>query len=118
LRPGGSRLYFRQSIKLGEELNNQKHLAQVHTAMGQAFLAHEVFGRAVEELSKGFAIDEKLSNVHGLKIVTPKLTSALSKLGKQEEALKYCNQDLQIDPNYSRFLQLRDNIQLAISRGI
>jgi tetratricopeptide (TPR) repeat protein len=113
-----SLMYFRQSIKLGEELNEQQHLAKAHTAMGQAFLAHEVFEQAVDELSKGFEIDESLGNVRGLKIVTPNLTYALSKLGKREEALEYCDRVLKIAPNYPGFLQLRDKIQLAISTGI
>ncbi|HEY9299642.1 MAG TPA: tetratricopeptide repeat protein, partial [Phormidium sp.] len=113
-----SQMFFRQSIKLGEELNEQQHLAKVHTAMGQAFLAREVFERAAVELSKGFEIDESLSNVRGLRIVTPNLTYALSKLGKREEALEYCDRALKIAPNYPGFLQLRDKIQLAISAGI
>ncbi|MFN6528243.1 tetratricopeptide repeat protein [Nostoc sp. ChiSLP03a] len=102
-----SQMYFRQSIKLGEELDDRQHLAQAHTAMGQAFLAHEVFDRAIEELSKGFEIDESLSNIRGLRIVTPNLTSALTKLGKREEALEYCDRALIIDPNSGNFLRLR-----------
>ncbi|QIR36872.1 tetratricopeptide repeat protein [Tolypothrix sp. PCC 7910] len=113
-----SQMYFRKSIELGEELNEQKHLAKVHTAMGQAFLAHEVFEQAVEALSKGFEIDESLSNTRGLRIVTPNLTYALSQLKKQEEALKYCERALKIAPNYPGFLQLRDKIQAVISTGI
>ncbi|MEH2080649.1 MAG: tetratricopeptide repeat protein [Nostoc sp.] len=105
-----SQMYFRQSIKLGEELDEQQHLAKVHTAMGQAFLAHEVFDRAVEELSKGFEIDESLSNIRGLRIVIPNLTYALIKLGKREEALEYCDRALIIDPNSANFLRLRDKI--------
>jgi tetratricopeptide (TPR) repeat protein len=113
-----SQMYFRQSIKLGEELDDQNHLAKVHTAMGQAFLAHDFFDQAVEELSKGFEIDERLSNVRGLRIVTPNLTYALSKLRKQEKALEYCDRALKIAPNDPGFLQLHDKIQTAISTGI
>jgi tetratricopeptide (TPR) repeat protein len=113
-----SQMYFRQSIKLGEELDDQNHLAKVHTAMGQALLAHNFFDRAVEELSKGFEIDERLSNVRGLRIVTPNLTYALSKLRKQEKALEYCDRALKIAPNYPGFLQLHDKIQTAIATGI
>ncbi|BCL33651.1 tetratricopeptide repeat protein [Nostoc sp. MS1] len=105
-----AKMYFNKSIELGEELDDQQHLAKVHTAMGQAFLAHKVFDRAVEELSKGFEIDENLSNVYGLRIVTPMLTSALTKLRKREEALKYCNRALVIDPNSVDLLQLRNKI--------
>ncbi|NET82816.1 MAG: tetratricopeptide repeat protein [Moorea sp. SIO1F2] len=113
-----SQMYFRHSIKLFEELNEQKYLAKVHTARGQAFLARGDFDKAVEALSKGFEIDESLSNLPGLKIVTPNLIDALSRLGKREEALAYCDRALKIAPNYLGFLQLRDTIQKPISKGI
>jgi tetratricopeptide (TPR) repeat protein len=113
-----SQMYFRHSIKLGEELNDRQHLAKVHTAMGKIFLAHEDFEKAVSELAKGFEIDESLSNIRGLKIVTHNLTYALSRLGKQEEALAYCERAIKIAPNHLDFLQLRDRIQRVISTDI
>ena len=113
-----SQMFFRQSIKLGEELNEQQHLAKTHTAMGNVFLAHEFFEQDVYGLSKAFEIDENLSNVHGLKIITPKLTYALTKLEKHKEALEYCDRALKFYPNYSGFIQLREKIKLVISTGI
>ncbi|MDJ0800805.1 MAG: tetratricopeptide repeat protein [Calothrix sp. MO_167.B12] len=113
-----SEMYFRKSIKLGQELDNKYHLAKAHTAMGQAFLAHDFFDQAVDELTQGFEIDESLSNIRGLKIVTPNLTYTLSRLGKREEALTYCERAITIAPNYSGFLQLREKIQAAMSTGI
>ncbi|NEO45745.1 MAG: tetratricopeptide repeat protein [Moorea sp. SIO4A3] len=113
-----SQMYFRESIKLCEELNEQKYLAKVHTARGQVFLARGDFDKAVEALSKGFEIDESLSNLPGLKIVTPKLIDALSSLGKREEALAYRDRALKIAPNYPGFIELREKIQTPISKGI
>ncbi|NEO69310.1 tetratricopeptide repeat protein [Moorena sp. SIO3H5] len=113
-----SQMYFRRSIQLCEELNDQPHLAKVHTAMGQALIDHGYFEKAVEALSKGFEIDESLSNIRGLKIVTRNLIDALFSLEKGEEALAYCDRALEIAPNYLGFLQLRDQIQTAISKGI
>ncbi|MEM9272565.1 MAG: tetratricopeptide repeat protein [Cyanobacteria bacterium P01_F01_bin.143] len=113
-----SQMYFRHSIKLGEELNDQQHLAKVHTAMGQSFLAHRDFEKAVAELSQGFDIDESLSNIRGLRIILPNLTYVLIRLGKRDEALKYCYRALEAFPNNSNFLRLRNKIQTAISTGI
>jgi tetratricopeptide (TPR) repeat protein len=110
-----SQMYFRQSIKLGEELNDRQHLAKAHTAMGQAFLARKLFEQAVDELSKGFEIDENLSNLRGLKFVIDNLTSALTRLGKLEEALEYCDRALKVAPNEPHFRQVCDKIHLAIS---
>ncbi|NER21033.1 MAG: tetratricopeptide repeat protein [Symploca sp. SIO1B1] len=112
-----AQMYFRQSIKLGEEIDDHQHLAKVHTARGQAFLARQNFDEAVSSLSQGFAIDESLSNIRGLKIVTPNITYALSRLGKREDALAYCDRALKIAPDYPGFLQLYDKIQTAIATG-
>ena len=113
-----AQMYFRQSIKLGLELNDQVHLAKVHTAMGQAFLANKDFEQAVNKLSEGFAIDETLVNIRGLKFVIPNLTDALIQLGRQQEALDYCDKCLKIAPNNSEFLQLEKKIKVATSRKI
>ena len=113
-----SQMYFRHSIKLGEELNDRQHLAKVHTAMGKIFLAREDFEKAVSELAKGFEIDESFSNIRGLKIIIRNLTYTLSRLGKREEALAYCERAIKIAPNHLDFLQLRDKIQRILSRDI
>ena len=112
-----AQMYFRESIKLGEEIDDQQHLAKVHTAMGQALLARRDFESAVESLSKGFEIDLSFPNIRGLRIVTPTLASALMKSSKPNKALEYCDRALQITPNYIGFLQLRDKIQNAIATG-
>ena len=72
------------------------------------------FEKAVNELSEGFAIDETLANIRGLKIVTPDLTYALTQLGRQQEALDYCDRCLKIAPNNSEFLQLKKKIEVAM----
>lgn len=113
-----AQMYFRQSIKLGVKLNDQSHLAKVHTAMGQAFLANGNLEQAVNKLSEGFAIDETLANIRGLKIITPDLIYALTEVGRQQEALDYCDRCLKIAHNDSKFLQLKKKIQEAISRRI
>jgi tetratricopeptide (TPR) repeat protein len=113
-----AKMYFRESIKLGVELNDQSHLAKVYTAMGQAFSANGNFEQAVDKLSEGFAIDETLANIRGLKIVTPDLTDALDRLGRQQEALDYCDRCLKIAHNDSEFLHLKKKIQVAIFRKI
>ena len=112
-----SQMFFRQSIKLGEELDDQKHLAKVHTAFGQFFSRRELFEQAVKHLNQGFEIDERESNLRGLKIVTPNLTYAFLKLGKRQKALDYCKRALRIAPNYSGFLELYDKIQSSIAIG-
>ncbi|TRU29451.1 MAG: tetratricopeptide repeat protein [Microcystis aeruginosa Ma_MB_S_20031200_S102] len=113
-----AQMYFRQSIKLGVKLNDQSHLAKVYTAMGQAFLANGNLEQAINKLSEGFAIDETLANIRGLKIITPDLIYALTEVGRQQEALDYCDRCLKIAHNDSKFLQLKKKIQEAISRRI
>ncbi len=113
-----AQMYFRKSIELGVKLNDQSHLAKVHTAMGQAFLANGNLEQAINKLSEGFAIDETLANIRGLKIITPDLIYALTEVGRQQEALDYCDRCLKIAHNDSKFLQLKKKIQEAISRKI
>jgi tetratricopeptide (TPR) repeat protein len=113
-----AQMYFCKSIELGVELNDQFHLAKVHTAMGQAFLANGNLEQAINKLSEGFAIDETLANIRGLKIITPDLIYALTEVGRQQEALDYCDRCLKIAHNDSKFLQLKKKIQEAISRRI
>lgn len=113
-----AQMYFRKSIELGVKLNDQSHLAKVHTAMGQAFLANGNLEQAINKLSEGFAIDETFANISGLKIITPDLIYALTEVGRQQEALDYCDRCLKIADNDSKFLQLKKKIQEAISRRI
>lgn len=113
-----AQMYFRQSIKLGVKLNDKSHLAKVHTAMGQAFLANGNLEQAINKLSEGFTIDETFANISGLKIITPDLIYALTEVGRQQEALDYCDRCLKIADNDSKFLQLKKKIQEAIYRKI
>lgn len=92
-------MYFRESIKLGENLNDQRHLAKAHTAMGNTLLKHGKIDEAIEELSKGFEIDESLINSFGLIKITRQLTDALLGAGKPELALAYCQRALAIAPS-------------------
>ncbi len=106
-----AKMYFKESIKLGKELNNQRHLAKVRTAMGQMFLARNSLEEAMEQLVQGFEIDASLCNIRGLIIVTPLLTDCLCKLSKPQEALAYCQRALNIAPNKSYFSQLQARIE-------
>ncbi|MCL2938307.1 MAG: tetratricopeptide repeat protein, partial [Trichodesmium sp. MAG_R02] len=110
-------MYFNQSIKLGKKLNNEPHLAKVYTARGKIFFNRGHNERAVEELSQGFEIDVKLGNIRGLRIIIPSITNILSRLGKQEEALAYCERALKVDPNNTSFQELYHKIQRAIANG-
>jgi tetratricopeptide (TPR) repeat protein len=103
-------MYFRASIKLGKELDDQTHLAQVYTAMGQALLRNGETEQAVIQLIQGFEIDEKSRNSSGLALVTPHLTSALRKLGRQDEALAYCQCALAIAPKNRKLQELYDRL--------
>jgi tetratricopeptide (TPR) repeat protein len=103
-------MYFRASIKLGQELDDQPHLAKVYTAMGQALLSNRETEQAVIQLIQGFEIDESLTNRFGLGKVTPQLTHALVRLGKRDEALAYCQRALAIDPTNRKLQELCDRL--------
>jgi len=105
-----SLMYFRASIKLGEELEDQTHLAKVYTAMGQALLRHGETEEAVTKLTQSFEIDENLRNSSNLGKVTPHLTEALVKLGKREEALAYCQRALAVAPNSKKLQKLQNKL--------
>ncbi len=105
-------MYFRASIKLGEEIGDQKHLATVHTTIGKALLKNGKIEQAVEELRKGFEIDESLQNASGLSKVTSRLTYALVKLGRRKDAIDYCQRALNIKPDDLYFLQILDKVSL------
>ncbi len=103
-------MYFRASVKLGEQLDDSSHLAKVHTAMGQAFLAKGDTEKAIVEFDKGFTIDEHLQNPRGLEIVTPQLTYALTQLNRREEAIRYCQRALAVAPENQRLLHLSEQL--------
>ncbi|WP_370469285.1 hypothetical protein [Brasilonema sennae] len=103
-------MFFQESIKLGEQLGDQEHLAKVYTAMGQTLLAHENLEEAVIQLIKGFEIDKNLKNETGLTIVTSDLTRALLKLGRLDEARMYCEKALVIAPNHPTLLNLAHHL--------
>ncbi|MEQ8961938.1 MAG: tetratricopeptide repeat protein, partial [Coleofasciculus sp. C2-GNP5-27] len=103
-------MYFRASVKLGEQLDDSSHLAKVHTAMGQAFLAKGDTEQAIIEFDKGFTIDEHLQNPRGLEIVIRRLTYALTKLNRREEAIRYCQRALAVAPENQRLLHLSERL--------
>nr|WP_282453052.1 tetratricopeptide repeat protein [Brasilonema octagenarum] len=103
-------MFFQESIKLGEQLGDQEHLAKVYTAMGQALLAHKNLEEAVIQLIKGFEIDKILKNERGLTIVTSDLTHALLKLGKVDEARMYYKKALAVAPNQPKLLNLAQHL--------
>ncbi|MGK7939526.1 MAG: hypothetical protein AB4062_05110 [Crocosphaera sp.] len=99
-----------------EEINNQQHLAKVHTAMGKVLINHQDFENAVEHLSTGFEIDENLNNIYGLNIIARNLTYALSKSKRQKEALNYCDHCLRLAPNHPSFISLYNKVKTAIDK--
>ena len=113
-------MHFRASIKLGQALNDPKHLAQVHTAMGQAFLKRGRDQEALVELRHAFTHDVGLNNEEGLKIILPNLTYALVKLNRRNEALEYCDISLKGNPDNLYFLSFRNRLvkRRAFKSGI
>ncbi|WP_293154570.1 MULTISPECIES: tetratricopeptide repeat protein [unclassified Microcoleus] len=107
-------MYFRESIKLGQELDDQLHLAQVHTAMGQALLRQGEIKQAAIQLIQGFEIDENSRNRSGLEKVTPHLTFALEKLGRRNEALAYSQRALAVAPKSRELQQVYDRLSSPI----
>lgn len=63
-------MYFRASIKLGEQVNDRGHLAKAHTTMGNTLLKYGKIDEAIEELRQGFEIDESLVNGFGMIKIT------------------------------------------------
>jgi tetratricopeptide (TPR) repeat protein len=100
--------YFRESIKRSD----QKYLANIHAAMAQALLEHGDIEQATDEFRISFEIYEKFEDSWGLTKVTPKLTDALVKLEKREEAIIYCQRalDIAIPSNEQRFVRLYDEL--------
>ncbi len=107
-----SLMYFRESIKRGQELDDKPYLAQVYTAMGQALLRHGETEKAVKELTNGFEINENSRNPSGLGKVTSHLIYALVKLGRREEALAYCQRALNVVPDSKKLQQLQKKLSL------
>jgi tetratricopeptide (TPR) repeat protein len=89
---------FQRSIAIGEALRDRRHLAMAHTSLGKALLSQDRGEAAVVELSEGFQYDEGLKNGRGLGFVAPVLIQVLSRLGRQGEALDYCQRALAIAP--------------------
>jgi tetratricopeptide (TPR) repeat protein/nucleoside phosphorylase len=105
-----ARMYFVNSIKLGETAGSPAHLAKAYTAWGKALIDYKKLEDAVVYLSQGFAIDESLGNVKGLKFVTRKLAEALVKLGRQAEVLDYCDRAILSTGNHPSLIRLRDTL--------
>ena len=53
-------MYFRKSIEIGIQIDDQEHLAKVYTAIGQALLTNRETEEAIKYLIQGFEIDERL----------------------------------------------------------
>jgi tetratricopeptide (TPR) repeat protein len=54
-------MYFRKSIEIGIQIDDQEHLAKVYTAIGQALLTNRETEEAIKYLIQGFEIDERLN---------------------------------------------------------
>ena len=108
---------FRESIKLGQQLGDQAHLAQAHTDMGQSYRKHDQLEKSLTHLKEGFLLDEQLENRSGIEKVTWQLTYVLARLNRREEALDYCQRAIKIAPNNKPLLdieiKLKSNQKIA-----
>jgi tetratricopeptide (TPR) repeat protein/cold shock CspA family protein len=97
---------FENSIVIGQKLEDDVHLAKVRTAFGKALLQRGSFSQAVEELTKGFELDEMKRNRRGMKFVTQPLVDALRRLGREDDAQSFIRRALAIAPNDTRLERL------------
>ena len=98
------------SIEIGEKLNDKRHLAMVHTSMGNALVSKGDIENAVAELIKSFEINEELKNRHGIGVVATTLIKTLLQLNQWEQAISYCQRALSIAPNDRRLLKLYEQL--------
>jgi len=108
-----ARMYFLNSIKSGKIANDQVHLAKAYTAWGQALIRNGQLEEGIVELHQGFEIDEQRRSSYGLQQVTQILATTLVKLGRQQEALGYCDRAVVAANNHPRLLQLRSQVATA-----
>jgi tetratricopeptide (TPR) repeat protein len=97
---------FATSIAIGERLGDKVHLAKVHTAYGKALISRGDLAAGVDQLRKGFLLDEQNRNRRGLAIVTPLLIRNLRSQGKPEEAAEFLNRALTVAPSERALLRL------------
>ena len=102
---------FKESVKLGQQLEDKPHLAKVYTAMGQSYLKHHQLEQSLDDLKKGFHIDEELRNAFGIEKVTPYLIYVLATLDRRKEALHYCQRAIQLSPHNQRLLDIEIKLQ-------
>ena len=103
-------MYFRESVKLGKELNNLEHLAKAYTAMGEALFVYQEDDKAVIELIKGFEIEEDFKHPRGLEIAIKPLIYVLVKLQREPEAKQYLERALAIAPKNRNLLALQKQL--------
>ena len=101
-------MFFLESIKLGKQANDQVRLAKAHTSWGQALIDYGMYEDAVVELSLAFDIEEQLGSAYGLRVVTLKMTHALGRLKRRQEALDYCDRAIAATNNDPRLIELRN----------
>ncbi len=98
-------MYFRKSIEIGIQIDDQEHLAKVYTDIGKALLTNRETEEAIKYLIQAFEIDESLKNIRGLEIVTKKLTQVLKKEGRLAEAINYYERAMVVSPNNQDLLE-------------
>lgn|GEM_PF-1771842 len=103
-------MYFRESIKLGERLQDADHIAQVRTAMAKATQARGWIEVAARELIRSFEIDEAAGNLPGLRKILPALTQTLVTLDRRQDALTYCQRALVLAPTDKSLQRRRDKL--------
>jgi cold shock CspA family protein len=97
---------FTSSIALGVKLNDDMHLAKVHTAFGKALVTRGDVAAGVEEMRQGFQLDESKKNRKGMSIVAPLLINVLRQQGKHEEADDFLKRALALAPNERQIQRL------------
>jgi tetratricopeptide (TPR) repeat protein len=96
---------FRKSIELGEQDNNQSHLAKVHTALGQALSRRNRIDEAILHLKQAFDIDVANRNSRGLSLIMLYLSQLLTRQGRTDEAIQYTQRAMEAAPAHQK-LQL------------
>ena len=98
---------IQRSIDIGEKLGDKRHLVITHNNRGGIMRSWGELEEAATEFCKSFEIDESLKNRHRVAISALLVIKTLLKLGRDDEALDYCQRALKIAPTSSYLLKQR-----------
>ena len=100
---------IQRSIGIGEKLGNKRHLVIAHTNRGEILRSWGDLEEAAAEFCKSFEINESLKN-RGVATSASVLIKTLLELGRDDEALGYCQRALEIAPISSYLLKQLDRL--------